>query len=71
MDRSKSAGVLWLVAAVFAVTLTVVFRVDRVQWIVTIAASAAAGIAGVLLLTRPNAEIITWSNVAGARVGNG
>ena len=65
MDRSKLAGVLWLVAGVFTVIITVVFRVDVWQWIVTIALGIAAATVGLLLLIRPSGAIITWSSALG------
>lgn len=65
MGRSKLAGVLWLVAVVFAVTITIVFRVDVLQWIVTIARGIAAATVGLLLLIRPSGAIIIWSRAVG------
>ena len=65
MSRSKWAGVLWLGAALMSVVLTIVFRTDQVQWVVTIIAGVAAAIIGVLLIWRPIAGIATWSIVVG------
>ena len=65
MTLRKWSGVLWLATAVFSVVITVVFRTDRVQWLVTIIAGVAAAIIGVLLIWRPTAGIATWSTVVG------
>ena len=65
MSLLKWAGVLWLAAAVFSVVITVVFRIDQAQWLVTIIAGVAAAIIGVLLIWRPIAGIATWSTVVG------
>ena len=63
--QSKLAGVLWLIAAVLAVAVTVIFRIDIIQWVLTIAAGIAAAIVGVILIGQPKATIFTWSNVTG------
>jgi hypothetical protein len=65
MSLSKWAGVLWLAAALISVVLTIVFRTDQVQWVVTIIAGVAAAIIGVLLIWRPIGDIATWSIVVG------
>jgi uncharacterized membrane protein HdeD (DUF308 family) len=65
MSLSKWAGILWLAAALISVVLTVVFRTDQVQWVVTIIAGVAAAIIGVLLIWRPIPGIATWSTVVG------
>ena len=39
MNRLRIAGVLWLAAAGFAIAMTLIFRVDPVQWIVTMASA--------------------------------
>lgn len=66
MSLSKWAGVLWLVASLLGVVLTVVFRNDQVQWVVTIIAGIAATVVGVLLIWRPTAGIRIGSTVVGA-----
>lgn len=62
---SRLAGVLWLIAAILAVAVTVAFRNDVYQWVVTIAAGVAAAIVGINLINRSSATIFTWSNVIG------
>jgi uncharacterized membrane protein HdeD (DUF308 family) len=63
--QMKLAGVLWLIAAILAVVVTVVFRDDALEWVVTIMAGVAAAIVGVLILSRPSAGIFAVSKVAG------
>jgi uncharacterized membrane protein len=63
MNRLGIAGVLWLLAAGFAIVMTLVFRTDPVQWIVTIAVAAVAAILGLWLIARPSARVTSASNV--------
>ena len=42
MDRLGVAGALWLVAAAFAIAITIIFRIDPVQWAVTFALGVVA-----------------------------
>ena len=65
MNAFRWAGVLWLFAAVFAVVITVVFRIDPLQWVVTIIAGAVGAILGLWLIARPTAALARWSAVAG------
>jgi UPF0716 family protein affecting phage T7 exclusion len=67
MGLSKWAAVFWLVGAVMAIAVTVVFRIDALQWVLTIAAAVAAAVIGILLLRRPGASIVSWSNATGSR----
>jgi len=63
MNRFGVAGVLWLVAAGSAVAVTLIFRVDPVQRIVTMAVGVVAAVLGLWLLARPSALIVPASNV--------
>jgi len=50
MNRLGTAGGLWIVAAGFAIAMTLIFRTDPFQWVVTVAVGvvaigAAAGVA--------------------------
>jgi hypothetical protein len=63
MNRLGIAGVLWLVAAGFAIAMTIIFRVDPVQWIVTIAVAVVAAILGLWLVARPRDLVVFASNV--------
>lgn len=65
MNLSKWAGVVWLFAALFSVVITVVFRTEQWQWIVTITVGIPAAIVGLLLVWRPMRGIVTWSGVVG------
>ena len=63
MNRLGIAGVLWLLAAGFAIAMTVIFRVDPVQWVVTIAVAMVAAILGLWLIARPRDLVVSASNV--------
>jgi hypothetical protein len=62
MNRLGIAGALWLVAAGFAIAITLIFRTDPVQWVVTIAIGAVAAVAGLWLIARPGALVVSASN---------
>ena len=63
MDRLGIAGVLWLLAAGFAIAVTIIFRVDPVQWVATIAVAVVAAILGLWLVARPGDVVVSASNV--------
>ncbi|MDL2335947.1 MAG: hypothetical protein QFC55_07950 [Chloroflexota bacterium] len=63
MNRLGIAGVLWLVAAGFAIAMTLIFRTDPVQWVVTTAVGVVAAVVGLLLIARPSALVVSASNV--------
>jgi predicted membrane channel-forming protein YqfA (hemolysin III family) len=63
MNRLGTAGVLWLVAAGFAIAMTLIFRTDPVQWVVTIAIGVVAAGVGLWLIARPSAMVVSASNV--------
>ncbi len=65
MTQSKWVAVSWLAAGLFAVVITVVFRTDQLQWILTIIAAVAAAVIGILLIWRPSAGVATWSSGVG------
>ena len=81
MSQPKWACLVWLFAALFGVVITVVFRTTHWldganplvvgyvalewQWPVTIIASVAAAIVGLLLIWRPTRGIMTWSGLVG------
>lgn len=62
MNRLGTAGVLWLVAAGFAIAMTLIFRTDPVQWVVTIAVAVVAAVVGVWLIARPSTLVVSASN---------
>ena len=62
MNRFGLAGVLWLVAAGSAIAVTLTFRDDPVQWVVTIAVGAIAAVLGLWLMARPSAPVVSASN---------
>ena len=62
MNRLGIAGVLWLLAAGFATAMTIIFRVDPVQWVVTIAVAVVAAILGLWLIARPRDLVVSASN---------
>jgi hypothetical protein len=63
MNRLGIAGALWLLAAGFAIAMTISFRVDPVQWVVTIAVAMVAAILGLSLIARPPDLVMSASNV--------
>ncbi len=63
MNRFGTAGALWLVAAGLAIATTLIFRIDLVQWVVTMAVGVVAGVLGLWLIVRPSALVVTASNV--------
>ena len=63
MNRLGIAGAVWLVAAGFAIAMTIIFRVDPAQWVVTFAIGVVAAVVGVLLIARPSALVLSASNV--------
>jgi hypothetical protein len=63
MNRFRVAGVVWLAAAVFAIAITLIFRVDPVAWVVTMALGVVAAVLGLVLIVHPGA-LVTVSNVA-------
>jgi hypothetical protein len=65
MGNVRTAGFVWIVAAVLGALATAVFRVDQVQWVVTLVASAIGLAVGVWLVRRPSATAILASTLAG------
>jgi hypothetical protein len=63
MNRLGIAGALWLVAAGFAIAMTLIFRTDPVQWVVTMAVGVVAAVLGLWLIARPNPLVVSASNV--------
>jgi uncharacterized membrane protein HdeD (DUF308 family) len=63
MNRLGIAGALWLAAAGFAIAMTLIFRTEQVQWVVTIAIGVVAAVAGLWLLVRPSALVVSASNI--------
>jgi hypothetical protein len=62
MNRLGIAGGLWLVAAGFAIVMTLIFRTDPLQWVVTMAIGVAAAAVGLWLIARPSALVVSASN---------
>jgi uncharacterized membrane protein HdeD (DUF308 family) len=63
MKSRRLAESLWLVAAGFAVAMTVIFRTDPAQWLVTIAAGVFAVVLGFWLISRPSTRVVSASAV--------
>ena len=63
MKRLGIAGALWLIAAGFAIAMTLIFRTDPVQWVVTMAVGVVAAVLGLGLIARPSALVVSASNV--------
>jgi len=63
MQKLKVAGVLWLVAAGLAIAITLSFRTDPVEWVVTMALAVVVAVLGLWLVARPSALVVSASNV--------
>ena len=63
MNRLGIAGALWLVAAAFAIAMTLIFRTDPLQWVVTMAMGVVAAVLGLSLIARPSALVVSASNI--------
>ncbi len=63
MTRFSIAGVIWIAAAAFAIGMTITFRTDALQWVVTIAVGAVAAVVGLWLIARPSMPVVFASNV--------
>ena len=59
-------GVLWLGAAGFAIAITLIFRVDPDQWVVTMVLGLVAASLGVWMILRPRARVAIVSSVVAA-----
>ncbi len=59
-----AAGVTWIAAAAFAIAMTIAFRTDSVQVVVTIVIGVVAAALGLWLMARPSAPAVSASNVA-------
>jgi hypothetical protein len=66
MNRLGIAGAVWLAAAGLAIATTLIFRVDPVQWVVTMAVGAVAAALGLWLIARPSSLVASASNVVAA-----
>jgi hypothetical protein len=62
MNRLGIAGALWLIGAAFAIAMTLIFRTDPVQWVITMAVGTVAAVVGLWLMARPNAVVVSASN---------
>ena len=63
MNSFGIAGAMWLAAAGFAIAMTLIFRVDQGQWLVTLAVGVVAAVLGLWLMVRPSSGVLTASNV--------
>lgn len=65
MKRLRIAGVLWLVAAGFAIPITLSFRTDPVEWVVTVVLGVIVTVLGLWLIARPGTPVVYASNILG------
>ncbi len=65
MNWLRTAGILWVVSALLAAAISLIFRVDPVQVVVTIAASAVAAALGLWIIARPSTTVMPLSYVVG------
>jgi hypothetical protein len=63
VPRLGTSGAMWLAAAGFAIAITLIFRVDLVQWVVTMTIGVVAAVLGLWMMIRPSARVVTVSNV--------
>ncbi len=63
MSRPGIAGALWLVAAGFAIAITIIFRTEPAQIVVTTAVGVVGATLGVWLIARPSALVVSASSV--------
>lgn len=66
MSNYRTAGVLWLIAAVSSAASTIAFRSDSVWYAITLVASGVAAAVGVLLLMRATKSTVGLSTLIGA-----
>jgi hypothetical protein len=65
MRNFRLAGALWIIGGLSS-ALLVVFVLDSPFFVALLAAGGVVGLAiGVLLIARPSADVVRWSNVAG------
>lgn len=65
MNGLRAAGILWLLGAVMSVVVTIVFRTDVLQWVLTVASGLLAIALGGWLIIRPNGTVAHWSIALG------
>jgi len=58
-------GIIWVVSALLAAGISLIFRVDPVQVVVTIAASAFVAVLGLWMIARPSTTAVPLSYIAG------
>ena len=65
MNWLRTAGILWVVSGLLAAVTSLIFRVDPVQVVVTIAASAVAAVLGLWMVARPSTTVVPLSYLVG------
>jgi len=65
MNKMRTAGILWIVSALAATGMTLVFRDNPIQLVVTIAAAIVAAALGFWIIARPSNAAVLVSNVVG------
>ncbi|OLC68337.1 MAG: hypothetical protein AUH69_01790 [Actinobacteria bacterium 13_1_40CM_4_65_12] len=65
MNWLRTAGIIWVVSALLAAGISLIFRVDPVQVVVTIAASAFVAVLGLWMIARPSTTAVPLSYIAG------
>jgi hypothetical protein len=65
MNNLRTAGILWVVSALLAAGVTLIFRNDPVQVVATIAGSAVALVLGLWMIARPTTATVPLSYVVG------
>lgn len=65
MNWLRAGGILWVVSALLAAAISLTFRVDPVQVVVTIAAGVVAAALGLWIIARPSTTVVPLSYVVG------
>jgi hypothetical protein len=66
MNKLRTAGILWMVSALLAIGISVIFRIDPVQLVLTIALGVVAAVLGLWMIARPGKSVVRVSNGVGA-----
>ena len=65
MNRLRTAGIIWVVSALLAAAISLIFRVDPAQVLVTIAGSAVAAVLGLWMIARTSTTAVPLSYIVG------
>ncbi|HEY8855403.1 MAG TPA: hypothetical protein VIN12_09080 [Candidatus Dormibacteraeota bacterium] len=66
MNKMRTAGILWVVSALLATGITLIFRVDPVQVVLTIVVGVVAAALGLWMIAHQGKGPVRVSNIVGA-----